>query len=148
MSFKEYLKEMAASYFMIVTLIDLAMLLMGISMEKDVRFGYEAFLLPLLYGFLGVLPSLVLYSRKELSILQLMLRKILQLCLLELVLLSFLYINGLRDVKILLAVACSIIIICGVVSILFWLLDLKKSSQLTRKLKDFQGRKQQENRSL
>lgn len=144
MSAREYLKEMAINFFMIVTLIDLAMLVMGLGLEKDVRFGYEAFLMPLLYGFLGVLPSFVMYSRKELSVRQMMVRKVMHLLLLELVLLAFMYVNGIRNGVTLFAIGVSIIIICIAVYGLSWILEVKKSDEITQELKQYQDRKKNE----
>ena len=40
----------------------------GMIYAPDTRFGYEALLFPVFYGFHGILPSAVLYSRKELTV--------------------------------------------------------------------------------
>ena len=140
MSFRDYMKKMISNYFMIVTCINLAMLLMGLSMEQDTRFGYEAFFLPLLYGFLGVLPSLILYSKRDLSVKETLVRELLHLILLEVVLLSFMYWNGMRDFLTLVAVAISVAVICGVVTLLSWLLDLRRSTVMNQELKEYQKR--------
>ena len=49
--------------------------------QPDSRFGYSVFIIPLLYALAGILPQLVMYSQQELSIKEILLRKIIQLLL-------------------------------------------------------------------
>ena len=70
MSKKEFMGQVFISFFVVVTCINLGMAFMGMIYAPDTRFGYEALLFPVFYGFLGILPSAVLYSRKELTVKQ------------------------------------------------------------------------------
>ena len=47
------------------------------------RFGYSVFIMPLIYAFAGILPQAVMYSRHEPSIKEVLLRKFIQLLLIE-----------------------------------------------------------------
>lgn len=83
MSGREFWIDFIRTYFMIVTLITLAMCIVGKAMMPEQTFGYEAFAAPLLYGLVGAIPNLVLYSKRELKVKELLVRKILQLILIE-----------------------------------------------------------------
>ena len=64
MKLKEFIKSTLASYFIIVTLVNVATLVLGSIFRPEQRFGYEAFLAPLLYGALGLIPVFIMYSHK------------------------------------------------------------------------------------
>jgi hypothetical protein len=78
---KDRIKEIAESYFISVTLINIAIYATGMIFRPEQKFGYEAFLSPLLFGLLTVLPTVIMYSPKELTIRQLLFRKAIQLLL-------------------------------------------------------------------
>ena len=61
MSKKEFMGQVFISFFVVVTCINLGMAFMGMIYAPDTRFGYEALLFPVFYGFLGILPSAVLW---------------------------------------------------------------------------------------
>ena len=65
---KERIREIADSYFISVTLINAAVFVTGMMFRPDEKFGYEAFLSPLIYGALTVIPTMIMYSGKELPI--------------------------------------------------------------------------------
>ena len=46
---KEHVKEILNSFFISVTLINIAMFILGILFRPEQRFGYEAYLYPLIY---------------------------------------------------------------------------------------------------
>ena len=54
---REHLRAQLASFFISVTLINLAMLILGCLLEPDLQFGYQAFAYPLIYGIIGSLPG-------------------------------------------------------------------------------------------
>lgn len=83
MSGRDFWIDFIRTYFMIVTLITLAMCIVGKAMMPEQTFGYEAFAAPLLNGLVGTIPNLVLYSKRELKVKELLVRKILQLILIE-----------------------------------------------------------------
>ena len=97
MSKKEFMGQVFISFFVVVTCINLGMAFMGMIYAPDTRFGYEALLFPVFYGFLGILPSAVLYSRKELTVKQMLLRKIIQLILIEAIMVGIVFFLGGTD---------------------------------------------------
>ncbi len=60
---------------MIVTLINIAMFILGSIFRPDQRFGYEVLIAPLIYGVLSLIPYIIMYSKKELTIKQLYIRQ-------------------------------------------------------------------------
>lgn len=91
MSKREFIEHLVISFFVVVTCVNLVMAFLGMRYEPEIRFGYQAFLLPVIYGGLGILPSAVTYSRKELSVRQMLVRKLLQLLLLEGIMVSIVF---------------------------------------------------------
>lgn len=138
MSKKEMAKEILMSYFIVVTLINIVMAVLGLLLEKDRVFGYEAFFFPLIYGFLGILPSLISYSKKELSITKIGIRKVLQFIILEAVILSFLILNGVNNQIILIGVAFSVLLVSLFTEIFLWFLDNEKAKKLNQLLECYQ----------
>ena len=85
---KEWMAELARTYFILVTLITAATFLLGMYFDPDARFGYDAFLSPLIYAACGTLPGVVLYSRQELGLKAFLFRKALHFVLIEAIILS------------------------------------------------------------
>ena len=143
MKLKEFIKSTLASYFIIVTLVNVATLVLGLIFRPEQRFGYEAFLAPLLYGALGLIPVFIMYSPKELTIKQIVIRKIVQLIALEfiLVLAGF----GRENLKaenlaLIASFALSVLIIYVLVHVISWVLNLEMARQLTIDLQSYQSR--------
>lgn len=82
---KELIRDMVNTYFMLVTMISGVMLVLGMYFMPDASFGYEAFKMPLIYAAFGTLPNIVMYSKRELTMKQLLFRKTIQLILVEVI---------------------------------------------------------------
>ncbi len=140
---KEFVLDCIRTFFAVVTLVNVANLVFGVIMMPDASFGYEVFLAPLVFGFVGVLPNLVLYSRKELTMKQLLVRKVIQIILIEilvlLVALGFSEKNWSQP-HLVLSVAGSVLIIYCAVSALDWLQNYLMAKNLTEDLVKFQNR--------
>lgn len=52
---------------------------LGMYFLPEMQFGYEAFCVPLIYGAVGTIPNVVMYSRKELKVKEVFVRKFIQL---------------------------------------------------------------------
>ena len=78
MSFKEILYRSLMTYFVLVTCIAAGIMILGSFFDPDARFGYNVLASPFIFASLGVIPNLIMYSSKELSNKQLLLRKIIQ----------------------------------------------------------------------
>ena len=140
MSKKEFMGQVFISFFVVVTCINLGMAFMGMIYAPDTRFGYEALLFPVFYGFLGILPSAVLYSRKELTVKQMLLRKIIQLILIEAIMVGIVFFLGGTDFNTLLPCMVMVLAVCLAAEGILWLAADKKVKKLNAQLKRFQDR--------
>ena len=80
---KELLIQSLRLYTLLVTLITVAMIILGNLLDRDRVFGYDAFFSPLLYALIGTAAAMVTRSGKELSVRNLIIRKIISLLLIE-----------------------------------------------------------------
>lgn len=143
MSFKEFMKSVAETYFVIVTLIVLATYILGMMFRPDAVLTYEAFLSPLIYGLLGVIPAFLMYSKKELTVGQLLWRKALQLVCIEAVLVFFGF--GARvlsrdNLSLVLSFMLSVFVIFVLAHLITYILDKEQARQLNKALGEFQSR--------
>lgn len=143
MSFKEYLRSVLSLYFVIVTLVNAAAFILGEAFRPHERFGYDAFLSPLIYGAIAVVPVICMYSKKELTLKQHIIREVLQLLSIEIILIFF----GLgekslspENIALTASFALSVLVIFVLVNLIAWLLDIKLAKQLNSDLKAFQSR--------
>ena len=138
---KERIREAAGSYFISVTLINAAMLILGSLLSPQQRFGYEAFLYPLIYGLIGIIPSLIISTDKELSVKQVVIRKVMQMLLIIVLLLAFMFgddpLNR-QTIFMAAAVALSVVVIYILVNVIMWMLDARTAKSMTEDLKRFQ----------
>lgn len=138
---KERIKSISGSFFVSVTLINLAMLILGMIFKPEQRFGYEIFLYPLIYGVIGILPALLMKEGRELTVGQALIRHILQMLLTVALILAFMFAGKTmnRDnLLVAMGVAVSVMIIYALVILIGWLLDLKNARSMTEDLKNFQ----------
>lgn len=143
MSFKEHLKSVISQFFVIATLINLATFVLGEIFRPEERFGYDAFLSPLIYAAIALVPMLCMYSKKELTVKQHIFRELLQLISIEVILIFFgLGAESLEPENIALTAsfALSVLIIFVLVYVIAWLLDLSTAKKLNSDLKAFQNR--------
>ena len=138
---KERIRDAAASFFISVTLINAAVLILGSLLRPRQQFGYEVFLYPLLYGLIGTIPGLVIATKKELSVLQAVIRKIMQLLLIIVLLLAFMFAGNPLNTETFRAAAgvtASIVIIYIFVNAIVWMLDQRTAKSMTEDLLQFQ----------
>ena len=138
---KDRFREIVSSFFISVTLINVAMLILGFLFRPEQKFGYEVFLYPLLYGVIGVIPSLIITTKKELSVSQVIIRKVLQCVLIAVLLLAFMFAGqpfSSEKIPSAIGVAISVSIIFVLVNVIEWLLDLRTAKNMTKDLIKFQ----------
>ena len=148
MSFREFVKSLAAAYFVIVTLIVFGMYVLGTISHPDAALTYEAFLSPLIYGLLGVLPGFVLYSKKELTVRQFFFRKVLQLICIEAVIVIFSFgakVLSLDDKPLIFSLMLTVLIVFVVSHVILYLIDMEQARKLNIDLEKFQKRIESEN---
>ncbi len=141
MSLKEFLKKRLMEYFITVTCVTLAMAILGLSLEPAARFGYDAYFSPLIFGLVSLIPALVTYSRRELSLRQTIIRKALHFLLLEILLVAFGRWAGLlNNIDSTASFALTVLIVYLAVNLFSWQLDKKEATQINQTLKALQGR--------
>lgn len=143
MKLKEFFKELLYVYFIIVTLINVATFVLGSIFRPDETFGYSAFLSPLIYGLVSLIPLGLTYSPRELTLKQAVVREILRLFLLEAVLLLFGWRQeylSMKNASVILGFALSVLVIYLLVMLVTWVLDFRQAKQLTADLQEFQSR--------
>ncbi len=86
---REHIKNNIMSFFIIVTLVNIAIFVSGMILAPDEKLDYTAFIVPVIDGLLGVIPGLVMYSKRELTVKQIIVRDIIQLASVELIIYFF-----------------------------------------------------------
>ncbi|MHB8127565.1 MAG: DUF3021 family protein [Mobilitalea sp.] len=140
MNFVEFTKKNLMNYFIIVTGITAVMAILGAKVDPGQAFGYEVFFSPLIYGAIAVLPSYVFYSKRELTLKQMLFRRILHFVILEVTLLGFGYTVGiLNSMKVALALASFVFIVYLFTNVIKWIIDSKTTVEINEGLKRLQG---------
>ena len=136
-----FVKRVMMSFFVSVPCITAAMALIGTTSVPDVRFGYEAFWSPLLFGAIASLPLFVYYSEQELSFRQTVFRSILHLVLLEVLILSVLALTCVLTTPSMgVSLGLSILVIDCTVQLVLWVHDKRTASAFNQALKRMQSR--------
>ncbi len=142
MSLKAFLKRCLMEYFIITTCVTAAIAILGMRLDPEAKFGYEAYYSPLLFGLVSLVPSFATYSRKELTFRQALVRKLLHFALLETMLIAFGHwggiLHGAWDTA---SFALAVLIVDLAVNLISWHLDSREASEINQTLKALQGRK-------
>jgi Flp pilus assembly protein TadB len=139
MNFIGFMKKNLRDYFIIVTGINVAMAFLGMNLDTERSFGYEAFFSPLIIGAVAVLPSFVLYSTKELGLKQMIVRRGLHLLVLEFTLTVFGYLAGLfTSLAIVLPFVLTVLLVYLFTLLIRWILDSRTAQEINKGLKRLQ----------
>ena len=139
---KEHIKDNLMDVFIIVTLVNVAIFICGIVLAPEEQLGYTAFIVPVIDGILGIIPGLVMYSKRELTVKQMIVRNIIQLISIELIIVFFTFgFSGisLDDISRLIAVIGSVAFVFVGVIIFRFILDSRTARKMTDDLKVFQS---------
>lgn len=113
--------------------------ILGLLFIPDLQFGYEAFFVPPIFGFLSTMTGLVLKSKKELTVKQVLFREFIQLLLIESIVFGSNYIAGnIYEVRMNVALALSIAIVFILIHLILWLNDRRIAVSFNEHLKAFQ----------
>ncbi|MBQ4529252.1 MAG: hypothetical protein IJA36_01380 [Lachnospiraceae bacterium] len=140
---KKMIKEMLTSYFTLVTLIIIVMFVMGSCFEPETTFGYEVFAVPLIYGVCGVLPIAVMYSKREMTTKEFIIRKIIQFILIEVLILFVAFYNtelGEKQYRLMLIMGVSIFVVYVFAHVIDWIQNYLSAKQMTEQLMRLQGK--------
>lgn len=139
-SFAEFIKKNLMIYFIIVTGITIAIAILGLIYDPSATFGYDAFFSPIIFGMIAILPSFVLYSKKELTFKQMLLRRMLHFIILEIMLLGFGYQAGLLGgIEVRISFAISVFMIYLFTQLIHWMIDSRTAVQINMGLKKIQS---------
>lgn len=135
--------EFIMSFFIATTCIGICMGILGSFFMKEVVFGYDAFFSPPIFGFFSVCLSIVNYSKKELSIKQVIVRKCIHLLLINVLVFGLNYDYGMIFEPIFaLCLFLFIFVIYVTVNVLIWLNDRKTAVQFNKELIEFQNKQE------
>lgn len=143
MEIKRFLINKLILFFMLSTLITVAVALIGSAFDGDAELSYRDMLTPIRYAALCLLPTLVTYARRELSLRALLLRKALLLVLLEGVMLCIAFTSPVIDTAnplTVLTIAGSVLLIFLLVNLFTYLKDAAEAKTMNRDLEQFQKR--------
>ena len=149
MEFKKFLIEKLTLFFMLSTMITAAVYLIGSVYDRDALFGYDALLSPMRYAALCILPTFVTWSRRELSMRELLFRKALMLVLVEGVILYIAFTSPVIDtgrMQVVLTLMGSVLVIFLLVNLFLWLRDLAEAGRMNQDLENFRRLHDEESR--
>lgn len=136
MSIKEFLERQLSNMLMIQAGIGLAMGVLGSIYEPETKFGWKAFFVPLVYAFFCTLPGFVGYSAKELTMKQMLIRELIYFLLVELTMLSLLYVQGaLKSMDRAFALAAAVLAVYLIISLAGWLRDGRVAKDMNEQLR-------------
>lgn len=140
---KDKIKSMLQSFFICVTLINVAMLVLGMILMPEQQFGYEVFVYPLIYGLIGMIPALIVRDGKELTVKQTVIKEVIQMVLTVVLLVAFIFGGKPLEsecIQMAALVALSVALVYAGVIIIGWLLDKKTADMLNEDLSRFKQR--------
>lgn len=141
MSIRLFILQKLSLFFMLSTLITIAVSAIGSALDPGARFGYDALLSPLFYAACCVIPTFVTYSRRELTPKELVGRMVLEWILIEAVVLYIAYSSPVIDtgrISVVLTLAVSVFVIYLLSRLISWLQDSAEARKLNDELLRFQ----------
>jgi len=138
MKLTEFLKKIFITYFVIVTCVSAITGLMGLIYDPGRTFGYEAFFSPLIIGAISILPSFFLYSKKELSFRQILIRKVMQFIFIVIFLVLLNSLSSTWTWDRFFPFVVSVAIVYMMVQLAMWIIDCRKAEELSKDLKSYQ----------
>ena len=146
MSGKELIRDMINTFFMLATMILVVMAVLGTYFLPEIRFGYEQFKEPLIYAAWGTLPNIVMYAKKELTMKQVLIRKTIQLVLVEIIVLIVALpadIRGNGNNARVISLAVCVFVIYVLTHVIEWYQDSISAKKMTEELLIFQKKYEQ-----
>lgn len=140
MKYKPKMFELLIDFCVCTTCITLLEGVMGMLFFPDQEIYYDAFFSPPLFGTLSVLLGFVTNSKKELTVKQVMFRRVLHLLLIEGLVFGLNYLAGVVFPPVIgIALALGIAVVFVMVYVITWINDQKSAEDFNQKLKEFQA---------
>ncbi|HKM33451.1 MAG TPA: hypothetical protein VJY54_01755 [Lachnospiraceae bacterium] len=136
---REKVTEAMMSFFITTAAICILEGIIGVLFLPEEQLGYKAFFSPPLFGFFSVLCGIVTISKKEMSIRQTVIRKIIHLLLIEILVFGLNFMEGIVFSPLVnIALALGIVCIYTLVDIVLYLNDRRIATLFNEELKKFQ----------
>lgn len=138
---KEHIKDNLINFFIIVTMVNIVIFICGSLFAPDQNITYAAFIVPIIDGILGSIPGLIMYSKRELTVKQMIIREVIQFFMVEIIILLFSFgFSGFRseNLNMMAIVALSVAAVYISVWVIRFFLDSRKAKKMTDDLKMFQ----------
>ncbi len=144
---KELLIHILRVYTLLVTLITILLIILGKLLDRDRVFSYEAFLSPLIYALIGTVAAIITRSDKELSVRNLIIRKVISLLLIEGAII-FLALNAdtipTEKSWVIPGLALGILVVFVLTHIILYFIDRKEAEKLNTDLARYQEKQMHE----
>lgn len=138
MNEKSKLSELIMSFCICTTGITILEGVLGMLLYPDEMITYKAFFSPPLFALFSVLLGVVTWSKKELSVKQVLIRQLLHLVLIEVMVFGTNYLAGyVFPLTISLILAVGIAVVFVAVYVILWLLDRRSAMLFNAKLKQY-----------
>ena len=138
---KEFWIDFVRTFFMVTTLITVLLCVVGPAVAPEQTFSYQAFAAPLVYALVGTVPNLVLYSKRELKVRELLVRKALQLLFIEAGV-SFVALYGAveywKQPRMIATLLISVFAVYALATLIAWIGNVQSAKILSRELEEFQ----------
>ena len=145
MELRTILKKCMTDFLMIQAGISLAIGVIGCIKTPALGVTHYSFFMPFVYAFFCIIPSFIIYTAKELSIKQMLVRKIIQLLLIEFIVMSVSYIIGtLNNAFICIAIILTVIVVYIFVNVLEYLFCKSEADAMTKKIQHIKEKEQNE----
>ena len=140
MNSKSKFAEVLIAFCVCTTCITILEGTLGMLFYPEETLDYGAFFAPPIFGALSVLLGLVTWSKKELSVRQVLLRRVIHLLLIEGMVFGLNYASGIVFPPVVyVTLALGIAFIFVLVYIILWINDQKSAQLFNQKLKEYQA---------
>ena len=141
MKIRKELFEAVMAFFVCTACITILEGVMGMLFYPEEKLGFDAFFSPPIFGFFSVVFGVVTRSRRELSVKEILIRRVIHLLLIEGLVFGLNYASGFRyKLPNAVALALAIAVIFVLVYVVLWLDDLRSAAAFNEKLKVYQNR--------
>lgn len=132
-NFKNKLGLVLQRYFMLVTLITVLLIVLGLAFDSDRTFGYLAYLSPLIYAGIGVIPLFFPGPKREMSAKALFFRHLIEVAVVETIILVLAFSADsipTENIGVVIGIAGGIIVIYLLVILFDYLFEKKEADKM------------------
>lgn len=132
---REFLSKMFRVFLIAHLCISVNTAIVGQLLEPDAQLSYLSFLGPVAMSVLCILPSFITHPWHEASVREIILRRVVQVLLIEIIVLGSLYIIvPMRDIGAAVTVGISVLIVYGAICLIDWAQGRMDADAMNRKL--------------